>query len=118
APDVADRLGAGEGVGPVDIHGAGAADALAAGAAERQRRVDLVLDLDKAVEHHRSALGEIDLVAVNARVLTVLGIPAVDTELLPLALAFGPVPDLAGLDPGVPGQRELDHWYSFHEWSF
>ena len=71
---------------------------------------DLVLDLDKAVEHHRSALGEIDPVAVDARVLTVVGVPAVDPELLPLALAFGPVPDLAGLDPGVPGQRELDHW--------
>ncbi len=42
APDGVDRLGAGERVGPVDIHGAGAADALAAGAAERQRRVDLV----------------------------------------------------------------------------
>jgi hypothetical protein len=48
-------LGAGERVGAVDVHRAGAADALAAGAAEGQRRIDLVLDLDQRVEHHRPA---------------------------------------------------------------
>ena len=35
----------------VDVHGARAADALAARAAECQRRVDLVLDLNQGVEH-------------------------------------------------------------------
>src|SRR6476660_6911490 len=103
-------FGAGKGIGAVDVHGAGAADALAAGAAERQGGVELVFDLDKAIEHRRSALGEIDPVAVNARVLSVLGVPTIHPELLPLALALGPVPGLAGLDPGVPGERKLHHW--------
>ena len=60
-----DRLEAGQRVGAVDVHGAGAADALAAGAAEGQRRVDLVLDLDQRVENHRPAGVEIDLVGVD-----------------------------------------------------
>src|SRR5690606_28222571 len=42
---VVDRTRAGQGVGAVDVHRAGTADALAAGPAERQGRVDLVLDL-------------------------------------------------------------------------
>ena len=43
-----------QGVLAVDVHCARAADALAAGAAEGERRVDLVLDLDERVEHLRS----------------------------------------------------------------
>ena len=57
ALDVVDGLGAGQRVDAVDVHRAGAADALAAGAAEGQRRIDLVLDLDQRVENHRPALG-------------------------------------------------------------
>src|SRR3546814_18501991 len=49
-PDVAlhvvDELGAGERVGAVDVHRAASADSLAAGAAEGQGRIDLVLDLE------------------------------------------------------------------------
>ena len=37
----------------VDVHGARAADALAAGAAEGERGVDLVLDLDERIENLR-----------------------------------------------------------------
>ena len=44
AGNVVATLGAGERVRAVDVHGAGAANALAAGTAQRQRRVDL---------HHR-----------------------------------------------------------------
>ena len=42
-----------ESVLAVDVHGARAADALAARAAERERRVDLVLDFDECVEDLR-----------------------------------------------------------------
>ena len=46
AVDIVRRHGAGERVGPVDVHGAGAADSLAAGTAEGERRIDDVLDPD------------------------------------------------------------------------
>ena len=48
---------AGEVVGAVDVHRARAADALAAGAAEGEGGIDLVLDLDQRVQHHRPAGG-------------------------------------------------------------
>ena len=44
----------GEGVGPVDIHGTGAADALPAGPTEGQRGVDLILDFNEDIKHHRT----------------------------------------------------------------
>jgi len=53
----------------VDVHGAGAADALAAAAAEGQRRVLLVLDLHERVEHHRAALAHVDRVGRHVRLL-------------------------------------------------
>jgi hypothetical protein len=69
-----------------DVHGARPADALAARAAERQGGVLLVLDLDQPVEHHRPAGLEVDVIAVDARVVAVVRVPAVDAELLqPLA---------------------------------
>ena len=43
-------------VAAVDVHCAGAADPLAARAAEREARVDLVLDLDERVEDHGPTL--------------------------------------------------------------
>ena len=58
-------LGAGERVGAVDIHGAGAANAFAAGAAESQRAVDVVLDMDKRVQNHRPAFVEIDRIFIR-----------------------------------------------------
>jgi hypothetical protein len=64
---IVDRLGAGQRVGAVDVHRAGAADAFAAGPAERQRRVDLVLDLDQRVENHRPAAAQIHLVGIDLR---------------------------------------------------
>lgn len=43
-----------ESVNAADVHGAGAADSLSAGSAERQCRIDLVLDLDQRVQDHRT----------------------------------------------------------------
>ncbi len=40
---------AGQGVGSVDVHGAGTADTFSAAATEREGRVDLVLDADQRV---------------------------------------------------------------------
>lgn len=51
---------AGEGVGAVDVHGAGTADSLAAGAAEGEGWVLLVFDFDECVEDHWAAFFEID----------------------------------------------------------
>jgi hypothetical protein len=45
-----DAAEAGEGVLAVDVHGAGAADAFAAGAAEGEGRVEFVFDFDQGVE--------------------------------------------------------------------
>src|SRR4029078_8996702 len=78
--DLVHALGAGERIGAVDVHGAGAADALAAGAAERQGRIDLVLDPDQGVENHRRTVVTIDKIGVDARVGVVVRIPAVDAE--------------------------------------
>src|SRR5947209_17417745 len=59
ARTIVDRLGAGQRIAAGDVHGAGTAHALAAGAAESQGRIDLVLDLDQRVqrsEEHTSEL--------------------------------------------------------------
>src|SRR5690554_5404960 len=101
---VVDGLGAGQGVGAVDVHRAGAADALAAGAAEGQRGVDLVLDLDQRIENHRPALVEVDLVGVGTRVFVVVRAPSVDLELAHAGRSGrrGEVPAL--VDLRVPGK--------------
>jgi hypothetical protein len=57
-----DAAQAGERVLPVDVHGAGAADALAAGATEGESGVDLVLDFDERVKYLRKR-GETQLAA-------------------------------------------------------
>ena len=62
AGHVADGLGAGQSVGAVDVHRAGAAHAFAAGAPEGQGRVHFVLDLEQGIQHHRATGGQIDLV--------------------------------------------------------
>ena len=106
---VIDGLGAGQRVGAVDVHRARTADALAAGPAEGQGRVDLILDLDQRVQDHRPALVEVDLVGVGPRVLAVVGTPAVDLELPDTGRTGGRREVLALVDPGVPGEVEFGH---------
>ena len=48
-----------------DIHGAGATDALPAGPPEGQAGVHLVLDLDERVQHHGTAVVQVDLVILH-----------------------------------------------------
>src|SRR4029079_16361322 len=98
--------GAGESVLAVHVHRARPADAFAARAAEGQRRVDLVLDLDQRVEEHRPAFVEVDGVAVEAWVGASIGIVAVDLEGLE-ALAVLGGPGAALLWNAVSGKEEL-----------
>ena len=64
-----DAAQAGKSVSSVYVHGARAADAFAARAAERKGGVYLVLDLDEGVQRHGPALVEVDGVFLHARLL-------------------------------------------------
>lgn len=57
--DLADT---GKSVGALNVHGAGPANSLAAGATESKGGVNLVLDLDQSIEHHGSTRVHIDLI--------------------------------------------------------
>ena len=104
--------GAGQIIAAIDVHGAGAANPLAAGAAEGERRVDVALDLDEGVENHRPALIQIHMIAVDARVIVIVRAPAIDTELAPLAFAKGLVPRLALRDFRIFRESEFDHVFT------
>src|SRR5262249_1111731 len=109
AADLAHRLGAGKRIGAVDIHRAGAANTLAAGAAEGQRGIDIGFDPDQRVEHHRAAIAGVDVIGIDARVAAVLRIPAVDAVFALRLGADGTRPSLAFGDFGILWQRELNH---------
>src|SRR3569833_3562506 len=105
--EVGDRGGASEPVAAFHIHRARAADAFAAGTAEGQRRIDLVLDLDEGVENHRPTLIEVDRVTVEARISRAVRVVAIDIERL-AALAFLGLPLAPALvDFAVLGKREF-----------
>lgn len=57
-----DLANTGEGVGTTNVHGAGTADTLTAGATEGEGGVDLVLDLDQGIEDHGAAVVHVDLI--------------------------------------------------------
>ena len=80
AAELVTGLGAGERVQAVDVHRARAADAFAARAAQRQRRIDLVFDLQQRIEHHRPAAGHVELVGIDARPRAGGRIEAIDPE--------------------------------------
>mmetsp|Transcript_76177 Transcript_76177/g.172236 ORF Transcript_76177/g.172236 Transcript_76177/m.172236 type:complete len:345 (-) Transcript_76177:2-1036(-) len=71
---------AGQAVLAVDVHGAGAADALPAGAAEGQGRIVLVLDLDERVQDHGAAGLQVDGVLLQERLCHGVRVVAVDAE--------------------------------------
>src|SRR3546814_6953365 len=74
ALQILDRGGAGEAVLAVHVHRTAAADALAARAAESQRRILLALHLDARVEHNRAAFFGVALDRVENGILTLLWI--------------------------------------------
>lgn len=77
---------AGQGVGTIDVHGATSANTLTARATEGQGRIDLILDLDKGIQNHGSALVQVHLIGGNVGLLLLLGVPAVDFEILHVGL--------------------------------
>src|SRR5690606_4222146 len=104
-----DALGAGERVAPADIHRTRPADTFAARAAERQRRIHVVLDGDQRIENHRATGGEVEFVSIPGRVLAGFRIVPVNLE---LADFLGPgrrLVALARFDLGILRQREFDH---------
>ncbi|AEM42305.1 hypothetical protein KVU_2465 [Ketogulonicigenium vulgare WSH-001] len=116
AADFVQAIDAGQSILPVDIHRARAADPLAAGPAEGQGRVDLVLDLDQNVQHHRAALIQIDEIGVEARVRAIIGRPAIYLHLAHVLCACGLGPCFANRHPAVLGQCQLDHVPSPYPW--
>src|SRR5690606_15009747 len=78
ATEFLERLETGQAVIAVHIHRAGAADAFTTGAAERQRRIDLVLDLDERIQDHRTALVHVDPVSIELWLAVLARYPAVD----------------------------------------
>ena len=93
---------AGQRVDAIDVHSAAPADALPAAAAKGQGRIDLVLDPDQRVEHHRPRLVEVERVRLHAGLRgRLVGAPAVDVE---------------GLDSGRAGRTGLGRrWSRLHE---
>lgn len=73
----------------VDIHSTGPTDPFPARPPEGEGRVDLVLDLNKSVQHHGPTLFEVDLVVFELRLLRVARVPAVDLESLEIATGLG-----------------------------
>lgn len=69
---------AGEAVTAVDVHRAGPADPFPTRAPERERRIDLVLDLDQSVEDHGPTLFEVYVVVLKLRLPRFVGVPSVD----------------------------------------
>ena len=98
---VFDRLRARKCIAAVNVHRAAAADPLATGAAERQGRIDIVLDLDQRVENHGPTAVEIDFVGIDTGIGARVGIVAVHGELLDPARSVRTREVLAFLNSGI-----------------
>src|SRR3546814_1910391 len=98
--------GLGEAVRAVDVHRARSANALAARAAESERRILIGLDLDQRVEDHRPAIVEINLENVVAGIFARIGIVAVDLETLHARRIAARLVLLALPDDAVLGRSE------------
>lgn len=90
---------ASKGVDSVNVHRTATADALSATPAERQRRVNLVLDSDQRIQHHGASLVQIERVRLHlGLLLRLIRVPSVDVESLGLGVFGGGwVTDVAGL---------------------
>src|SRR5688572_3278191 len=101
------QSGTGEPVRSVDVHGAGAADAFAARAAECESGTDLVLDLDQRVENHRPALIEIDLKPVQTRIPARVRVVPVYFEGFHAPGPRRGRPGPPGFNPGLRGYAQI-----------
>ena len=109
------RFGAGEGIGAVDIHSAGTANALAAGAPEGERRIRITFDLDQRVEHHGAAIVGVDLERVGARIVARVRIVAIDLKLARLTRASRRRMVFALLDLRILGVKQPEILGIFHK---
>jgi len=73
---------AGEGVGTVDVDGAGPANALAAGTTQGECGVHVVFDVQQGIQNHGTALLELDVVGLQRGLLLGLGIITINVECL------------------------------------
>lgn len=74
---------ASQSVDSINVHGAATADTLSATSPESQGGVDLVLDSDERIQHHRAGLVQIQAVGLHLGLLGgLVGVPAIDMELL------------------------------------
>src|SRR6185437_1250680 len=98
---------AGKPVRAIDVHCAGAANPLATRTAERQRRIDLVLDPDERIKNHRPAIVEVHSERVQTRVFAGIWIVAIDLEFLDAGRAVRRRPRPSTLDARFRGDAEI-----------
>lgn len=78
---------ASESVNTVDVHGARTANTLSARSAESEGWVNLVLDANERIQHHRSGFVQVQSVCLHAWLLGWgVWVPSVDVEGLDLCL--------------------------------
>jgi len=77
--------------------------------AQRQRRIDLVLDIEQTIQNHRAAIVAIDIIGVDARIGVVVRRPAINTEFRDALGAIRTGPGLALLHAGILGKCEFNH---------
>jgi hypothetical protein len=83
-------LQAGQSIGTVNVHGTGSADSFTAGSTKGKSRILFIFNFDQDIQHHRSAVIEIDGISTQIRPLLLFGIPAIDLEILdPFGLGEG-----------------------------
>ena len=71
----------------INIHRTTPTDPLSTTPSKRERWIDLILNANQCIKHHRSCLVQIQCIALHARLGGwLVGIPAVDVEGLDLAL--------------------------------
>lgn len=72
---------ASQSVDTVNVHSTASANTLTAASSESQCRVDLILNTNQSIQHHRTGLVQVKGIALHTRLLGgSIGIPAVDME--------------------------------------
>lgn len=85
-----DTAQASQGVHTVDVHGTASANTLTATPPEGKSRVDLVLDTDERIQHHRSGLVQVQRVRLHLGLRRwLVRVPSVDVEGLCLCILAG-----------------------------
>jgi hypothetical protein len=81
---------AGQGVDTVDVHGAATADTLTTTPPEGKGGVNLVLDADERIQHHRAGLVQVERVRLHLGLRgRLVRVPSVDVEGLCLRILLG-----------------------------